>query len=169
MSGKAKSLDNLLLKSKSGSRLVNFFGRGSKDNLVNKVKKEDEMREREVAVEVSRGQSRSVEIRDVKPGEVVTEKITKLSKSSIPVYIEASEVRRLKAIDEHGHEHEVRKTSTSEVRKTSTSEVRKTSTSESVARRLETHLDVSGSGGSDEEEEAPVKAAVVGEELRYCV
>ena len=40
--------------------------------------------------------------------EVVTEKITKLSQSNSVVYIEASEVRKLKAIDENGREHEVR-------------------------------------------------------------
>ena len=38
----------------------------------------------------------------------MTEKITKLTKSNSSVYIEASEVRKLKAIDESGREHEVR-------------------------------------------------------------
>ena len=49
---------------------------------------------------------------------MVTEKITRLTKSSnsSTMYIEASEVRKLKAIDESGREHEVRERMEEEAR-----------------------------------------------------
>ena len=66
----------------------------------------------------------------VEEQEVVTEKITKLSKSNSVVYIEASEVRKLKAIDENGREHDVRE--------------KAAATMEEEARRLEEKLDGDG-------------------------
>ena len=109
-SGRAKSCDNLndrarglLLLSKSSSRLANLFGRGT--NREEKLVRDDE------------SMSQSSDKRDpyaaiekdkvVEEQEVVTEKITKLTKSN-SVYIEASEVRKLKAIDENEREHDVR-------------------------------------------------------------
>ena len=109
-SGRAKSCDNLndrarglLLLSKSSSRLANLFGRGT--NREEKLVRDDE------------SMSQSSDKRDpyaaiekdkvVEEQEVVTEKITKLTKSN-SIYIEASEVRKLKAIDENEREHEVR-------------------------------------------------------------
>ena len=49
----------------------------------------------------------------------MTEKITRLTKSSnsSTMYIEASEVRKLKAIDETGREHEVRERMEDEARR----------------------------------------------------
>ena len=129
---KAKSLDNLndrarglLLLSKSGSRLANMFGRGSgkEEKLVRddeSMSQSSDKRDLYAAIEKDKV---------VEEQEVVTEKITKLTKSN-SVYIEASEVRKLKAIDENGREHDVREKAAAIM--------------EEEARRLEEKLDGDG-------------------------
>ncbi len=142
---KAKSMDNLHssnkfgILSKSGSRLANFFSsRGGSKLVLDKKASDEEIGDKDEAKK-----EKKTDTGDVM---VTTEKITKLSKAN-PIYVEASEVRKLKAIDDQGREHEVRKTTITE-----------------TAIQLETRLE-EGTGEADD----PVKATVVGNEMRVPV